>query len=240
MIKYFLFLCFSIAIILPSCNSRNSEVLALSSDTDLVQLLNNKEEKLLLITQSECKPCIDISTYFGKKLNPAISKNLSKSTKIYTIAIDDFKDKNIWLFHVLQNYSYPLIILTDAQNNIQGMHKGSNLSSLKSFFTSYKNKETISSPSSELNNSNTVKYSVLLKSYLKLKQDGRFTEDEAKQIYAINKQGPNFISSLLEAYIYQQKQNYPDRVRYIKDRLLENELDSNSFYYIQKPLVLAL
>lgn len=239
--RYFnLFLIITLVAALISC--KPTIKLHKLAEKQLVTDLFNKQEKnlILFIKNDNCDVCKDFYSYVETNFDKLIAPKLPDNTEAYLITINDFKNPNMWLFHVLEGYSFPTTIYLNKSGAIQGIFKGGDLYSFDKFLNNLTHKTAINDPKIILDTAELNKKALIFQSFIDLKQNHTVKPETYKKIGKINQKSPNFISALVEAYYYKNNQKHPERIKFIKDFLLKNIPDSNSYFISQLDLVKAL
>ncbi|MBF4472563.1 hypothetical protein [Flavobacterium sp. HJJ] len=73
---------------------------------------------LLFIKNDECDACKIFYDYINSNFEALVLPKLPEDTQVYQININDFNSENMWLFHVLEGYSFPTVLYLDKNNKI--------------------------------------------------------------------------------------------------------------------------
>jgi|GEM_PF-7103233 len=234
--KKILFLISSCLVFLSFSSCAEKEVIKkLESKTSLSVLIHESMGKnpiLLFIKNDDCGACKIFYNYVDSNFEALILPKLPENTEVYQISINDFNSKNMWLFHVLEGYSFPIVLYIDKYNNIKNIHKGADLYA----FSNFLNKIGQESDRDLILN-NFKKESLLLKSYIALKEDHVVSKSNFAEISKINHKSAGFMSALLEGYYYKYNNVHTERILYIKDLLKKNMNNSNQYFKIHQNLV---
>ncbi|PIF34306.1 hypothetical protein CLU81_4944 [Flavobacterium sp. 9] len=220
-----------------SCTEKNT-IKKLDKKTSVSALIHQNTENhpiLLLIKNDKCDACKIFYKYFDANFEALVLPKLPEDTRVYQISINDFNSKNMWLFHVLEGYSFPTVLYLDKNNNIKNIHKGADLYAFSSFLDKINQEETKEFISRDLE-----KKSTLLKSYIALEEDHFISKSNFKEISKINHESPGFMSALLEGYYYKYNKIHVDRIFYIKEILQKSLNSSNQYFKIHENLVKEL
>lgn len=237
--KYY-FYC--IIFLLVSCN-KTEKIIKIEENGSFSSILKNKSEEqnmLIFIKNDECDVCKEFNKFIELNYANLIASKLPSNTKAYSITINSFKNPNMWLFNVLEAYSFPTVVYIERGMSVKGIFKGGDLYSFDRFLNNLNNRTAINEPRISLNTEQLKRYSLLLKGYIDIKENNIVTKPTFKQVGRINAKGSTFISAMIEGYYYKKNNIFPERITYIKNMLKRSLSDTNSYYISNQKLIEGL
>lgn len=234
-----LFFCLLLGALI-SCK-KAKKIIEIEKNQSISTILNktsSQKNVLLFIKNDSCDVCKVFYKYVESNYENLIAPKLPEDTEVYMLTINNFKNPNMWLFHLLEGYSFPTVLFVGKGMNVNGVFKGGDLYAFDKFLGnigSATNNKTI------VNSQELKKYSLLLKSYVNLKENNKVADTTYKQVgNLINSRKATFISALVEAYYYKNNKVHPERIAFIKSFLQKNIESSNSYFIAEQKLVEAL
>lgn len=226
-----------IFIVLSSCvNKLITQPKDIIEDRILTDILDiqNDTPIFLVLKNDSCHLCQNYTKYL-KENNELITKSFNNNINIHFLTVNSLTDENVWLFHILQRYAFPMTVYLDRKQNRMDTFEGADLYRLSSFLDSMDDSQTIQKQKN-LFEVNWPK----IGAYHKILGNHEVTKEQFNKIASANAKRPTFIGILIEGLYYKQQNIHPERIKIIKEYLTKAIDNSNGFFEFQKKYTTAL